>query len=581
LSVEWVAAVFGRFCHALAAQPFVLLFLVLAGGYALGRATFKGVSLGATASTLVLALGFSLVSAEAFNVKYAIPDFAGTVFFNLFMFSVGMKVGPQFVSGLRRDAGKFIILALIVPALSVAIMFALRAMFNLAPGMIAGIFAGSNTATPGLGAAQTAYASVAGGMLRGEPVSEVVANMSTAFAFAYCISTVLFVVVTKLPDMLGRDTPAAARALEAQLRGDSSAPLPGSAEEFIRSGPAQVGVRSYTIENPDAIGRRLDDLRRTYPLIAVERILRGDKFLEPVDNLVLQAHDTLALHGTLPRLLRAGSRIGPEVAAALPEDLGEQTVDIVVQRGGMAGETLLELASGLGHGLTLNAMFRAGDQIPWGAETRVQRGDVLRVTGTAWRIKQVEREVGSIVRPSLSTDVVTLALGLALGGLVGMITIPIGAVRITLGAAVGLLLVGIALSTLRTYNPALGGPYPESARQVFEDTGLNVFVAILGINSGAGVLKAIESGALGPIIAGCLFVGLIPPFIAWFVGRRWMRMNDALLLGAVAGARCNSAGLRAAQETTHSTVPAISYPVTFAISNVLFTTLTYVFALLD
>src|SRR5262249_43828889 len=163
-----------------------------------------------------------------FGTKYTIPDFAGTIFFNLFMFSVGMKVGPQFVSGLRRDAGKFIIVSLIVPALSVAIMFALRATFDLAPGMSAGIFAGSNTATPGLGAAQTAYASATGGMLHGQPLSDVLANMSTAFAFAYCISTVLFVVMIKLPDMLGRNTPAAARALEAQLRGDSLAPLPGS-----------------------------------------------------------------------------------------------------------------------------------------------------------------------------------------------------------------------------------------------------------------------------------------------------------------------------------------------------------------
>ena len=154
-----------------------------------------------------------------------------------------------------------------VPALSVAIMFALRATFDLAPGVVAGIFAGSNTATPGLGAAQTAYAS-AGDMLRGEPVSVVLANMSTAFAFAYCISTVLFVVVVKLPDMLGRDTPEAASQLEAQLRGDSSAPLPGSAEEFIRSGPARVGVRSFTLENPDAVGQAP---RRTTPHVSAGR----------------------------------------------------------------------------------------------------------------------------------------------------------------------------------------------------------------------------------------------------------------------------------------------------------------------
>jgi putative transport protein len=324
----------------------------------------------------------------------------------------------------------------------------------------------------------------------------------------------------------------------------------------------------------------MDQLRRTYPWIAVERILRDGKFLEPVDDLVVQAHDTVALYGPIPRLLSAGAHLGPEVPESLPSDLGLTTVDIVTARDAPEGMTLLELARGLAHGLTLNAMFRGGHAIPFGPDTLIRRGDVLRVTGTEWRIKQLERQVGRIVRPSISTDILTLALGLALGGLLGMITLPLGAVRITVGAAVGLLLVGIGLSTLRTYNPALGGPYPEPARQLVEDIGLNVFVAILGLNSGAGVITAVQSGAITPILVGCLLVGLVPPAIAWVVGRGLLRMNAALLLGAVSGARCNSAGMRAAQETTHSTIPAISYPVTFAISNVVLTVLSYVFAML-
>ena len=225
-------------------------------------------------------------------------------------------------------------------------------------------------------------------------------------------------------------------------------------------------------------------------------------------------------------------------------------------------------------------MFRGGDAVPFGPETVVERGDVLRVTGTKWRIKQLENELGTVVRPSVSTDIVTLALGLALGGLLGMTTVSIGAVRVTLGASVGILLVGIALSTLRTYNPAFGGPYPEPARRMIEDIGLNVFVAVLGINAGAGVMKVVEGGALAPILVGCVLVGIVPAVITWFIGQRFLRMNDALLLGAVAGGRCNSAGLGAAQETTKSTVPAISYPVTFALSNVLLTLSSYVFALL-
>jgi putative transport protein len=94
------------------------------------------------------------------------------------------------------------------------------------------------------------------------------------------------------------------------------------------------------------------------------------------------------------------------------------------------------------------------------------------------------------------------------------------------------------------------------------------------------VIKAIGAGALGPILIGTFVVGFIPPIVAWLVGSYVFKMNDALLMGADAGGRCNSAGMRAAQEATGSNVPAISYPVTFAISNVLFTLLAYVMAML-
>jgi putative transport protein len=149
------------------------------------------------------------------------------------------------------------------------------------------------------------------------------------------------------------------------------------------------------------------------------------------------------------------------------------------------------------------------------------------------------------------------------------------------GSAVGLLLVGIVLSILRTRQPGLGGPFPEPARRLLEDLGLNVFVAVMGLNAGSGVVKALSGGALAPILIGTLVVGFVPAVVAWVVGAFAFKMNGALLLGAVAGGRCNSAGLRAAQETSRSNVPALSYPVTFALSNVVLTTMTYVFAMID
>ena len=113
---------------------------------------------GFTLLELIIALAISLGAALG-GTNFAIPEFASTLFFNLFMFAVGMKVGPQFLSGLRRDAKSFVLLGLLIPVLAVGLIFVVRAIFDPAPGILPGIFAGSNTATPGLGSAQAAYTS--------------------------------------------------------------------------------------------------------------------------------------------------------------------------------------------------------------------------------------------------------------------------------------------------------------------------------------------------------------------------------------------------------------------------------------
>jgi putative transport protein len=569
--------VLGHLLAGLAKQPFVLLFLVVAAGYGLGRLQVKSVGLGATASTLIIALAVSLVAARR-GVAISIPEFASTIFFNLFMFSVGMKVGPQFISGLRRGALPFIALAAIIPLLSVGLMLAVRAIHPLDAGFTPGIFAGANTATPGLGSAQAAYSATT--RLNAAARADALGNLSTAFAFSYCISMVAFIVVMKVaPAIARRDVKKAAREFEASIKGAGGEPLPGAGDEFF-GGVLPVDVRSYSLQNERAVGHRLAEIRELYPLVSIERVLRNGRVLEGRDEEILQAGDTLALYGRIPRLLAAGPRVGPEVDAPEMRDIGAETMDVVIHNPKVIGRKLIDLARDVGHGLYLNALFRGGEQIPAGPETVAERGDVIRVTGGRWRIATLEKELGRVVRPSIATDIVTLALGLAAGGLIGMITVKIGSVRLTIGSAVGLLLVGIALSILRTRNPAFGGPYPEPARRLLEDLGLNIFIAILGLNSGAGVIKAVGAGALAPILVDCLVVGFIPPVVAWLAGAYLFKMNDALLMGAVAGGRCNSAGMRAAQEATGSTVPAISYPVTFAISNILFTLLAYVMAML-
>ena len=198
----------------------------------------------------------------------SIPEFASTVFFNLFMFAIGMKVGPQFLSGLRRDAGKFIALGLLIPGLAVALIFVVRALFHVGPGVIPGLFAGANTATPGLGAADAEFMNNAA-RLGESALAEARSNMSTAFAFSYCISIVLFSVAMRIPDLFGARTKAAAKSFEAAIRGASDEPLPGSAEEFFSTTipvTLPVGLRTYQLEQEQLIGKSLVVLRVDLPV---------------------------------------------------------------------------------------------------------------------------------------------------------------------------------------------------------------------------------------------------------------------------------------------------------------------------
>jgi len=119
----------------LAQQKFVLLFLTMAGGYAIAKLSVNGISLGATAGTLLLALAVSLWAGARHGIEFELPDFVGSLFFSLFMFAVGMKVGPQFLVGLRQGAKDFILLGCLVPLLAAGLLGAVAGARCSSPGM--------------------------------------------------------------------------------------------------------------------------------------------------------------------------------------------------------------------------------------------------------------------------------------------------------------------------------------------------------------------------------------------------------------------------------------------------------------
>ena len=136
-----------------------------------------------------------------------------------------------------------------------------------------------------------------------------------------------------------------------------------------------------------------------------------------------------------------------------------------------------------------------------------------------------------------------------------------------LGGA-GVMLAGIALSILRARYPLFGGPVSEGARSLLQALGLDVFIAATALNTAASVAGAFTGGYVVPLLLVGLVAGLVPPLVAWWIGHRFLRMNAAVLLGALCGSRHSTPALRAAQEVSASAVPAVGYPVSYAVSSV-------------
>jgi putative transport protein len=226
-------------------------------------------------------------------------------------------------------------------------------------------------------------------------------------------------------------------------------------------------------------------------------------------------------------------------------------------------------ASRVGRLLQPVATIRAGEPLPAYPGTRLERGDVLRVLGPKSRIASVAEKVGRVVRQSAASDILTLALGLTIGYLVGYLHVPIGIFSIGLGTPAGVMIAGIAISTLRSRNPLFGGPISEGARSLLQDLGLDLFIAVVALNAAASVSSAFARGGVVGILAVGIAAGLVPPVVVWFVGLKLFRLNGAVLLGAMCGARFSTPGLRVAQEEADSAIPAVGYPVPKAITAII------------
>lgn len=551
----------------LAANPFALLFFAVGLAVWVGRFSFKGYGLGMVAAAIVVGCGLS-TWASAYGVKLELNNFAKSLFYYLFMYGVGLRVGPSFVNSLKGDGLKFTLLAVICAFLGLGLVVVGAKIADLPPGAAGGLLAGSQTMSAAIGSAEQAVTQGAVKLADGTTAEQVSAMIALSYGISYIWGTVGIILICKyLPKWWGVDAKEAAIAYEREhgVR---------NVDDVALTGYRPFAARAYKLENAQWSGKSIQDFRNQYPEYRVLNVRRGQELLGADPTLKVQSGDVVALAGTRGDMTANIGVIGPEVDDRQVLNVPLAQAEVLLTNKDAVGRELGSFRGELAGQVQVTRIERAGVPIPVGAGTKLQRMDVIFIAGLQDAVTRVGNALGRFANPSTATDLLTLSVGMILGLLIGAISFPAFGASVGLGNAGGLLVSGVIVSSLQSRLRFFGNT-PNAARNILEDLGLVVFVAIVGINAGNSLLSQLTGAIALKIFIVGFIACTIPPFIVWAIGYHIMKINPAVLMGGVAGARSHSGPCREAAKEINSTVPWIGFPVGYAVSGILLTIFGY------
>jgi putative transport protein len=534
----------------------------------LGKATIKGYGFGMVASAIIVGAGIS-AWASTYGVKMALDAFAKSLFYYLFMYGVGLRVGPSFINSLKGDGLKFTVLAVFCTGLGLLGAVGFARWWDLPAGAAGGILAGAMTMSASIGTAEEAVRQGAFKLADGQTFEQVSGMIALSYGLTYIWGTVGIILICKyLPRWWGIDAKAAAKKYEDEFG-------VANVDDAGLTAYRPLAARAYKLTNDAVVGWSVGQFFGKYPQYKVLNVVRGDERLGAADDLVLQKGDVIALGGQLAAMTENMGLIGPEVPDSKALNIPLDQAEILVTNKEVVGKELKEFRTAEFAGqIALHHIERGGVPIPMGLNTKVERFDVLFIGGLKSGVDKAAALFGKIARPSSSTDLLTLAVGMIVGFLIGAISFPIAGSKVGLGNAGGLLVSGVIVSSIVSRLRFFGST-PNAARNILEDLGLVVFIAIVGINAGAGLVTQLTGAVAFKIFLAGFIVCTIPPILVWAIGYHWMKINPAVLMGGVAGARSHSGPAREASKEIGSSVPWIGFPVGYAVSGVLLTVAGY------
>lgn len=534
------------------AHTILLLAFVIGIGLYLGRFKFKGISLG---STWILFVGI-LMGHLGFQADPEVLHFVKEFGLILFVFSIGLQVGPGFFHSFRSGGVKMNLLAVMNILLAVGVTWGISLLTGEDLKTMVGVMSGAVTNTPGLGAAQQTYIDVAsaGGMAV-ETASRTASGLASGYAVAYPIGVIGVIAVILLFKGIFRIDPR--KELEALRSQESSE---GHARRM-----------HVAVENPAIFGKNLYEVIRSFGGdYVVSRIMKGDKIIFPTGDTVLEEGDKLLLVTSQEEVDRLRILFGQEVPMHqqdwLEKDHNMVTKRVSVTKSSLTGKKLKDLHFRSAYGVSVTRVIRSGVELVAAPDLYIQMGDALMCVGPEKNIDHLAQLVGNSNNALNKPNLVPIFLGIVVGIIFGSLPIRFPGIPqpIKLGLAGGPLIIAILLGhfgpkyKITTYTT-------QSANLMIREIGISLFLAAVGIGAGGNFWSSITGGGYWWILYGAA-ITLIPLCITFIIARAVCKLNFYQICGLISGSCTNPPVLAFAQGMYGSDYTSVNYATVYPLS---------------
>jgi putative transport protein len=531
--MEWITTLF---TNDSVARTVILLASAGAAGTALGKLKVRGVGLGVAGVLFAgLALGHLKLAPN-----HEVLDFVREFGLILFVYTLGLQIGPGFFASLRARG---LVLnafaaAIVLGGTAVAAALIMGGVVPITAG--SGLLSGATTNTPSLAAAGEAFKQVGA-------APDATAIQGLAYAVAYPFG-ILGIILTMLVvrRVFSVDVAAEVRAAEANLR--PSVPPPSG--------------RSLEVRNANLVGRRIAAIPGLAGSgVVVSRFSRGGVVAVARPDTTLALGDVLHVVGPEEGLDSLRVVVGVDAGVDLKAAPGDVTNRrLLVTQGAMLGKALGEISTLAQHNVVVTRVTRQGLEFTPTSGFRLQFGDILMVVGEAPGIDAVGAVVGNSPKALEHPHPIPFFLGIALGVVVGSIPLLVPGLPapVKLGLAGGPLVVAILLSRAANTG-SLVWHLPPSANLALREIGITLFLAAVGMKSGEKFVEILlHGGGLAWLGWGAL-VTAVPLLAVGLLARAWKKLNYTELCGLLAGSMTDPPALAFAQQTTASDAPAVAY----------------------